>query len=104
MRKKWRKRTYKKEEKWADQEEPELEKRQSDELDVGMIIWWALQEPKYLKKCDFSYFCNVTFQSLKMKCECVTDKQEKQGDQGREFCSCVGPMPALNYIPYINLD
>lgn len=33
----------------------------------------------------------------------VTDKQEKQGDQGREFYICVGPMPALHYIPYLNL-
>lgn len=42
----------------------------------------------------------MTFQSLQMKCKCVTDKQEKQWGQGREFSISVGPMPALKYIPY----
>ena len=103
MRETLRKRTHRKEEKWADQAQLELEKRQKDKLDTGMITWESTSRTTGLEKHGFSYFYNVTFQSLKMKCECVTDKQEKQWGQGREFSICVGPMPALNYILYLIL-
>lgn len=55
-----------------------------------------------LQECGFSSFYNLTFQSLRMKYGCETDKQEKQGGQGRGFSICVGHMSALDEILYLN--